>query len=175
MNFVHDQDIHSLARIQERELLREDYCANCWPEASRETCYSRWSTRYYDAAVAEQEPPEQFSPLRQTFYEALEEDGRQSLSVAYLAAQLLRRQKVFRRIKESDGEAGETKLTLFSDRIGGRLIEVKDPDLTHAELEEGRTILMERLYALEAPDEEEDETEGDTDTLEHAANAQKDE
>jgi hypothetical protein len=76
--------------------------------------------------------------------------------VAYLAAQLLRRQKAFRLIKESDESDGEVKLILFADRIGNRPIEVRDPNLTYEELEKGRRVLMERLSALERPVAEEE-------------------
>ena len=177
MNFAHDQEIHSGVRIADHQFVRADYCTACWPEIDASDFYSFWKTSYYDPAVAEAEPPEHFSPLRQTFYEALENTDRVQLAVAYLAAQLLRRQKVFRLIKESEGEDGEAKIALFSDRLGGRLIEVKDPDLTHAELEHGRGVLMERLYALEGGSDdspEDDETQTESDSLQHATSAEKD-
>ena len=73
--------------------------------------------------------------------------------MAYLAAQLLRRQKAFRLIKETADPDSEMNLILFSDRIGNRLIEVSDPNLSHEELEQGRVKLMERLRELESPEE----------------------
>jgi len=109
---------------------------------------------YYDPLVAEQEPEGTFSPLRQLFYDAVALEDRPALSLAYLAAQLLRRQKVFRLIKESDDPEAAQHVILFSDRIGNRLIEVRDPSLTYAELEDARQELMTRLTALEAPEEE---------------------
>jgi hypothetical protein len=178
MDFIHDQEIHSVVRILDHQLAREDYCSACWPTVNQEALYSLWKTTYYDPSVAEAQPAEHFSPLRQTFYDAVEGDDRIQLAVAYLASQLLRRQKVFRLIKESDGADGEPKVALFSDRLGGRLIEVKDPDLTHAEMEQGRVVLMERLYALETDDAEEPPTEDDvtteSDSLEHATSAETD-
>jgi hypothetical protein len=108
-----------------------------------------WSPRFYDPKVAEQEPPEVFSPLRQVFYEAAESDDRAETAVAYLAAQLLRRQKVFRLLKESDGAENEVKVALYADRIADRLIEARDPSLSYAELEAGRVALLERLSRLE--------------------------
>lgn len=177
MDFTHDQEIHSGVRIADHQFVREDYCTTCWPAVDQSEFYSLWKTMYYDPAVAEAEPPEHFSPLRQTFYEAIETEDRVQLAVAYLAAQLLRRQKVFRLIKESDGADGDPKVALFSDRLGGRLIEVKDPDLTHAELEHGRGVLMERLYALETgPDESEAENDETTEpeSMEHATSAETD-
>ena len=53
----------------------------------------------------------------------------------------------------------ETGKRVFSDRIGNRLIEVKDPSLTHAELDEARKQLMQRLSELENPEPEEQEPE----------------
>lgn len=126
--------------------------------------YSAWTAQYYDPRVAEQEPEETFSPLRQTFYAAVEEKDRASMSVAYLAAQLLRRQKVFRLIKETKDPDTDAILILFNDRIGNRLIEVGDPNLTHAELEQARVTLMEKLAALESPEDAGNEDAADDDS-----------
>jgi hypothetical protein len=123
--------------------------------------FSVWSLKFYDPQVAERQPPEIFSPLRQIFYNAVESEERTELAVAYLAAQLLRRQKVFQLIKESDEGEQEVKLVLFADRIGNRLIEVRDPNLSYAELETGRHVLMERLAGLENPPAEAEEGAGD--------------
>jgi hypothetical protein len=43
------------------------------------------------------------------------------------------------------------------------LIEVNDPNLSHAELDEARKFLMGRLAELEMPEEEELSGESDTD------------
>lgn len=151
--FIHDEEMRSLARAVEKELVREDYCAACWTPALAGQAFSVWLARYYDPHVAEQEPPEVFSPLRQLFYESHDSQERTGLAMAFLAAQLLQRQKVFRRIKESDESDGEVRISLYSDRIGNRLIEVRDPSFSYAELETGRTALLERLREIEAPQE----------------------
>lgn len=156
--FEHEQPHVSLVRIADGTLDREDYCNDCWKEELAENAYSVWESQYYDPRVAEQAPAESFSPLRQSFYEAAEQNDRPSLAVAYLAGQLLRRQKVFRLIKETTDPDTEAALLLFSDRIGNRLIEVKDPNLSHAELDAARGTLMEKLNALESPEEETEET-----------------
>jgi hypothetical protein len=162
-DFVHESPIHSLVRVVEDQFVREDYCTQCDATELIESAYSTWTAQYYDPKIAEQEPEESFSPLRQAFYTAAEDSkNRASLAVAYLAAQLLRRQKVFRLIKESKDLDTEESLILFNDRIGNRLIEVSDPTLSHAELDAARGVLMEALLALEAPDEP--ETEGDVES-----------
>ncbi|MBL7646759.1 MAG: hypothetical protein JNK74_11275 [Candidatus Hydrogenedentes bacterium] len=104
---------------------------------------------YHDPKIENQEPAEVFSPLRQLFYEAAEEQSRIEMAKAFLAAGLLRRQKVFRLIKESDESDGEVRITLYTDRIGNRLIEVPDPQFTYAEMDKARTLLIERLQVLE--------------------------
>lgn len=163
--FVHDEEISSIAKVLEGLLVREDYCSNCCKSQSTANAYCTWTLRFYDPKVAEQEPPEVFSPLRQLFYESLESDSRPELAKAYLAAQLLRRQKVFRLIKESDDpEDVDVKVTLFSDRIGDRLIEVRDPNFSHDEMEEGRKALLDRLSELENPDPEEVDVTTDENT-----------
>jgi hypothetical protein len=159
--FVHEQEMMSLVRIQDRVLVREDYCHACWSPEHATGSFSVWSPRFYDPKVAEQEPAEVFSPLRRVFYEAVESEARHELAVAYLSAQLLRRQKVFRLLKESDGPEGTVKLTLYADRIADKLIEVRDPNLSYAELDAGRRVLMERLAALEAGEPTEEQAHAD--------------
>jgi hypothetical protein len=151
--FVHEEALHSAIRIQDMAFVREDFCESCWNAELADGAFSAWKARFYDPRVAEQEPPEVFSPLRQVFYEAAESEERDQMAKAYLAAQLLRRQKVFRLIKESDAPDGEARVTLFADRIGDRLIEVRDPNLTAGEMQAGRRLLLERLNQLENPEE----------------------
>ena len=119
-DFAHEQAIHSLVRVVEGQFVRSDYCGNCRDDEQAKGAYSFWNAQYYDPRVAEQEPAESFSPLRQTFYEAAEGTSRKAMAAAYLAAQLLRRQKVFRLIKETKDPDTEASLILFNDRIGNR-------------------------------------------------------
>lgn len=147
--FEHEETITSLVRIENQVLIREDYCAQCWDSGCATGAYSIWSSRFYDPKVAEQQPPEVFSPLRQAFYEAAESEDRGQLAKAYLAAQLLRRQKVFRLIKEAEDHESGGRIALYEDRIANRLIEVRDPSLSYAEMEAGRASLLERLSELE--------------------------
>jgi hypothetical protein len=153
-DFRHEQVLTSSVRIFEGALQREDFCAECWTSQNDKKAYSVWKTIYYDPNVEEEEAPEVFSPLRQLFYEAVEEDSRIEMAKAFIAAGLLRRQKVFRRIKESDESDGEIRLTLYTDRIGNRLIEVPDPQFTYAEMEEAGKLLLSRLHELETPEED---------------------
>ncbi len=145
--FEHDEEVQSLVRLENQVLHREDYCRTC-SETAR-GAFSVWTPRYIDPEVARQEPPEVFSPLRQAFYESVEAETRPELAKAYLAAQLLRRQKVFRRIKESSDSNMEERVILFSDRINDGLIEVRDPSLTYDEMQQGRQSLMARLAEIE--------------------------
>jgi hypothetical protein len=175
-DFVHEQGIHSLVRLVESQFQREDYCGNCWGDEPCKGSYSTWNAQYYDPRVAEQQPEEIFSPLRQTFYGAVEDSTRQSIAIAYLAAQLLRRQKVFRLIKETKDPDTDASVILFNDRIGNRLIEVNDPNLSHEELDEARHLLMEQLTKCEAPEEEEvsdDENAENTEQTEVVSDSQE--
>lgn len=148
--FQHEHPMHSAVRIVEGILMREDYCPPCWEQTERGQVYSAWNLRFYDPEVAEQAPPETFSPLRQLFYDAAASEERIEQAKAFLAAQLLRRQKVFRQIKESDEADGEVRICLFADRIGNRLVEVRDPSFSYAEMDAARAALLEGLRALEA-------------------------
>lgn len=149
--FEHDETMTSLVRIEHQNFVREDYCTQCWNADRATGAFSVWAPRYCDPKVAEQLPPEVFSPMRQVFYESFESQERVEMAKAYLAAQLLRRQKVFRLIKEGDSPEGDMHVILFADRIGNRFIEVRDPNLSYAELEAGRCALLERLNIIENP------------------------
>lgn len=150
LDFQHGQSLTSTVRKYEGALHREDYCPACWDADRKQAAYSVWKVVYHDPKVDSEEPPEVFSPLRQLFYEAAEEESRIEMAKAFLAAGLLRRQKVFRLIKESDEAEGSVRITLYTDRIGNRLIEVPDPQFSYSELETARTRLVERLQELES-------------------------
>lgn len=162
VDFQHLQNLTSTVKAAEGLLHREDYCKPCWKTEQNKAVYSVWGTIYHDAKVEEAGPPEVFSPLRQLFYEAAEEESRIEMAKAFLAAGLLRRQKVFRLIKESDESDGNVRITLYADRIGNRLIEVPDPQFSYAEMDKARTLLIARLQELEAAVAE--GTEGNTST-----------
>ncbi len=148
-DFQHEQELTSTVKVAEGVLHRQDFCRDCWNSEQSKDAYSVWSMVYHDPKIENQEPAEVFSPLRQLFYEAAEEQSRIEMAKAFLAAGLLRRQKVFRLIKESDESDGEVRITLYTDRIGNRLIEVPDPQFTYAEMDKARTLLIERLQVLE--------------------------
>lgn len=149
-DFQHGATITSTVKKWEGALHREDFCGPCWNSERNKAAYSVWRMTYHDPKIETDAPAEVFSPLRQLFYEAVEEESRVDMARAFLAAGLLRRQKVFRLIKESDEADGSIRVTLYTDRIGNRLIEVPDPDFTYAELESARVRLLERLRELEA-------------------------
>ena len=174
--FEHLQPIVSLIRYVERDLQREDYAKDDWNPALADAAVAVWDATYIDPAVENAEPEESFSPLRRLFYEHAQKSGRESIAVCYLAAQLLRRQKVFRLVKETESLEDGGKVTLFADRVGDRLIEVRDPALTFAELDVGRTLLVACLQEAEAeaePEEQESSATGIESEVEVEAEAKE--
>jgi hypothetical protein len=165
--FEHNQSIVSVLQVEDHSFERRDYDTRNWNDALGEGAIAVWATRYRDPRMEDQEPPETFSPLRRIFYESVEMEDRESLSVAYLAAQLLRRQKVFRLLRDSGAQADGIQVALFVDRHGDRIIEVRDPSLNYAELDRARIILMDRLKQLESgePPVSEANTDEDPETL----------
>lgn len=163
--FEHEQSLKSVARLENQAFVREDYCSACWNADLAQGSFSVWAIHYYDPAVAEQEPPEVFSPLREAFYESVESQDPVQMAKAYLAAQLLRRQKVFRLIKEAQDPDTNERVALFSDRIGNTLVEVRDPNLSYEHLESGRRALLARLNELENPSVEEQAADGAAEAL----------
>lgn len=152
--FSHQEKVHSMVVTEESNLVRRDYCINCFAAAKEQEIFCSWNVRYSDPKVLEAEKQEAFSPLRRLFYDLAGSNERSALAKAYLAAQLLKRQRVFRQIKESEENDGTEKVTLFLDRVGNRLIETRDLNFTYTELDEARVQLMARLQELEAPNQE---------------------
>ena len=160
--FEHGEEVISLVRVEEGAYVRQDYSKAAWKEELASDAVAVWSTHYHDPKVEQEQPPETFSPLRKIFYTAAESMDRIQLAQAFLAAQLLKRQKVFRLLKESEAD-DEARVSLYVDKIGGRMVEVRDPGLSYDELESARVALLEDLAALESPGEEGQQTEGDGD------------
>ncbi len=147
--FAHEEKLHSVARFAEGALVREDFCAACWIPSHAKAAFSAWNTKFTDPRVADQQPPEVYSPLRKLFYDLSLSEDRADQATAYLAAQMLRRMKAFRLVKESDESDGEVRVTLFADRIGNRLIEVRDPSFSSVELDGAKMHLLRHLRETE--------------------------
>ncbi|HRK34379.1 MAG TPA: hypothetical protein PLJ47_07265 [Candidatus Hydrogenedentes bacterium] len=157
-HFEHGETVVSVMRVENQQLVRQDFSKPTWERTNASGSIAVWETQYSDPSVAQQEPAEKFSPLRKIFYDAVESEDRIQIAKAYLAAQLLRRQKVFRLVKESADAEGDSRVALFMDRIGNRLAEARDPHLTYAEMEAGRVLLMNELNVLESAEASQPET-----------------
>lgn len=162
--FDHEEPHLSMINETEDEYEREDFCMPCWSQRARnwaDNSYSFWSTRYIDPSVENEAPPEQYAPLRRVFYDAFESEEKTELAIAFISAHLLRRQKVFRLMKEFARDEGEGAVHVFADKFSQRLVEVPDLEFTAAELREARQALMERTD----PPEEEKESDGSEETV----------
>ena len=77
------------------------------------------------------------------------------------------------RLGESDAADGEERILLFADRVGNRLIEVRDPSFTYAELDTARGMLWQRLERIETPEVSDETTaQDDSETEEDSENVQ---
>jgi len=136
----------------EAELVREDYCAACWESgraADAERALSFWLAKYFDPAAATQPDEREFGPLRAMFYEAVENEERLEQAIAYIAAHLLRRQKVFRFVKGFEDPESGCNVSVFYDKLCGRLTEVADHGFSVEELEGARQEFVQRLERME--------------------------
>jgi len=145
--FAHGQKHHSLLRIQEGAFLREDYCDTCWTEKSfsieRDEIYSCWETKYRDPSVEKATPKEQFIPLLNLCYESIAQGGQDAESMAYMCALVLRRQRVFKFIREEKEDSSGKTVLVFSDKHNDTQIRIVDPQLTQSQLEDVRLKLEE--------------------------------
>ncbi len=151
--FEHGDEVVSLVKSDGTAFIREDYAQSAWNDELGKGAVAVWTTRYHDPNAELEQEQEAASPLRTIFYEAVASEERPDLARAFLAAQLLRRQKAFRLIKESE-RGDEASVALFVDRVGNRLIEVRDPNLTFGELQQAKLELQAQLEALESSEEE---------------------
>jgi hypothetical protein len=136
----------------DQELLREDYCPECWESgraADAERALSFWLAKYYDPAAASQPDERTFGPLRTVFYEAVESDQRLEQAIAYIAAHLLRRQKAFRFVKGFEDTESECQVSVFYDKLSGRMTEVVDQEFSVEELQAARQEFTQRLERME--------------------------
>ncbi len=163
-SFQHEEKHHSLLKIEDKDFLREDYCLGCWSERSDQPgegsdgVYSSWETRYHDPSVATATPQEQFLPLLNLCYESIVEGGSNGESMAYMCALILRRQKIFRFVREEKEEEGERRSVLvFLDKHNGTQMRIVDPELTDAQLQEVKQRLEEKISPEEQASEEEDQ------------------
>ncbi len=154
--FAHQDKIHSVAQWNDSKLERQDFCKHCFADREEGDVWCAWASQYVDPKVAEAERQESFSPLRRLFYDLAASEERSSLAQAFLAAQLLKRQRVFRQIRETEEEQeqGTCRVCLYLDRAGNRLIETRDLNFSYTELDNARVLLMEELRQRETPSEE---------------------
>jgi hypothetical protein len=152
--FAHEAEVVSLVRPDEDGLVREDYAREAWTDQYGEGALAVWTTRYIDPDTQQDaEKEEERSPVREAFYACQDSEARPDLARAFLAAQLLKRQRAFRLVRESAGEEPDQRTYLYLDRSGDRLVEVRDPGLTFAELEAARAELLAALAAVAGDDD----------------------
>jgi hypothetical protein len=163
--FQHKEKHHSLLRIENKDFLREDYCLGCWSddfEKDSDGVYSSWETRYHDLSVVRATPHEQFMPMLNLCYESIAEGGAEGESMAYMCALILRRQKVFRFVREEKEEEGERRSVLvFLDKHNDTQMRIVDPELTDGQMHEVKQRLEKKISPEEqAVTEEGSEAEG---------------
>ncbi|RJP65410.1 MAG: hypothetical protein C4532_17760 [Candidatus Abyssobacteria bacterium SURF_17] len=156
--FAHDQKHYSLLKIDGNNFLREDYCEACWGEhrgsATDHDIYSHWETKYHDPAVARATPQEQFMPLLNLCYESVTQTGFDAEAMAYVCALVLRRQKVFRFVREERDEASGRNVLIFADKHNDTQMRIVDPQLTESQLREVKQRLETHIGTLKEETDE---------------------
>jgi hypothetical protein len=161
--FLHDQKHHSLLKIEGKDFLREDYCMACWTEHinsnSTGAAYSSWETKFRDPSVAKATPQEQFVPMLNLCYESIAEGGPAGEAMAYMCALILRRQKIFKFIREGrEEQEPHRSVLIFLDKHNDTQIGIVDPGLTDSQLQEVKQALEEKIGPEK--DENDDEQSG---------------
>lgn len=147
--FAHGQKHYSLLKLNDKAFVREDYCEECWPNLPSseqdDSVYSRWQTTYLDPSVANATPEGEFMPLLSFFYDALAATVPDSEAAAYVCALVLRRQKIFKFLREEKDEASGKSVLLFHDKHHDVQVKIVDPKVTEAKFREVKQMLEERL------------------------------
>jgi len=154
--FAHEQKHYSLLKIAGNDISREDYCEECWPKFLADNqnvpLYSHWETRYRDPAAARATPEAQFVPLLRLLYDSLTGGTREHEALCYVCALILRRQKVFRLVREEkDADSGKPVL-VFHDRHNDVQLKIGDPNLTESEFQEVKQRLEGHLSQKDTKD-----------------------
>lgn len=110
--------------------------------------YSHWETRYRDPAVARTTPKEQYMPLLNLCYESVAQSGFDAEAMAYVCALVLRRQKVFRFVREEKDEASGRTVLIFADKHNDTQMRIVDPQLTESQLREVKQRLEAHIGTL---------------------------
>jgi hypothetical protein len=147
--FAHEQKHYSLLKLEGEIFLREDYCEECWPKYTPDNgagaIYSHWETRYRDPAAVKATPEGQFMPLLKLFYEHAAAGAPGDDAFCYVCALILRRQKVFRFIREEKEQDSNKNQLIFHDKYHDVQVKVPDPQVSEAEFQEVRRKLEEFL------------------------------
>ncbi|MCX8065408.1 MAG: hypothetical protein N3G21_09600 [Candidatus Hydrogenedentes bacterium] len=146
-NFEHEEDVWSQLIKRNDEFERQDFCISCWSEKKSNDVFSYWKHKYIDPKVIRKtQKLQEDSPLRKLFYDIVSKsETRREEAIAYLTSQLLRREKIFKRIKELALSKTDGHIIIYVDRLDERVVEVRDPNFSYPELEEARKYIREFL------------------------------
>lgn len=136
------------AKEERRPFERMDFCPACTHRTAEFQAWCTWTATYVDPDAVRQEEP--LSPLRRIFYAHSEDPDREKQAVAFLAAEMLRRHRAFRKIRETVDESDRRTLW-YLDKSRNRIIEVVDPSFTYAELDRARMTLLEAIRTADQP------------------------
>lgn len=156
-NFEHQEVVWSQLIKDEDEIERQDYCCACWEKKDDHNVFSFWRHKYIDPKVVKKiQETRNDSPLRALFYNMLSKEGnRKEEAIAYLSAQLLRRERIFKKIKEFVLSKSDGHIVIYVDKVDEKVVEVRDPNFSYDELEEARKYICEFLESntkLTAPE-----------------------
>ncbi len=151
--FQHNEVIWSQLIKADDDFVREDFCSECWGQRNTTEVFSYWRHKFIDLKdVKRQQELQNESPIRNLFYEMVSKsESRSDEAIVYLASQLLRREKIFKKLKEVVVSKTNGHIIIFVDRIDEKVVEVRDPNFSYQELEEARKYICEFLEAQVKP------------------------
>lgn len=151
--FQHNEVIWSRLIKVDEEFVREDFCSECWEQRDTTEVFSYWRHKFIDSKeIKRQQELQNDSPLRNLFYEMVSNsESRSDEAIVYLVSQLLRREKIFKKLKEVVVSKTDGHIIIYVDRIDEKVVEVRDPNFSYQELEGARRYICEFLEAQVKP------------------------
>lgn len=161
---IKETDRHPSMLVEsEDEILRKDYCANCWSEVIKDKMFSFWISKRY-------KPPEDKRLIKKTrnenlinlFYTFADKDKDYFKFHLYVLAHLLMKYKVFLWDKETIDNEGKGFLN-FKDTLNATDISISDIDEESEDLvkanKEVEDLLSGKIPEILVIQEEEIKTE----------------
>ncbi|MDD2240187.1 MAG: hypothetical protein PHO14_01410 [Kiritimatiellae bacterium] len=143
--YADGETLMSRLRFTPEGYLRDDFCADCWPERSpgTETETSAWATVWH-APIPKAEEPLKKETAESLLRELMETEDPSKRNVVFILAVMLERRRILAE-KEVHLQPDGIKIRVYEHKKTGESFVVPDPQLRLAEIESVQREVMDLL------------------------------